>query len=129
MSCRARRRRFVLENSGVAEPQNIRDKFNEAIADGNPLMQRLHLDTLVTIVDAGTTLDPRILKPQILARAPVRRLHLDTLVTIVDAGAPLLPLQTGVDSGLACNSLGAAHTGGLGTPYWPQLPCYRLPPL
>jgi G3E family GTPase len=46
--------RFVLENSGVAEPQNIRDQFNEAIAAGNPLMQRIQLDTLVTIVDAGT---------------------------------------------------------------------------
>ncbi|CAL8471986.1 g11528 [Coccomyxa elongata] len=46
--------RFVLENSGVAEPQNIRDQFSEAIAAGNPLMQRIYLDTLVTIVDSGT---------------------------------------------------------------------------
>ncbi|KAK9905575.1 hypothetical protein WJX75_002363 [Coccomyxa subellipsoidea] len=46
--------RFVLENSGVAEPQNIRDQFTEAIAAGNPLMQRIYLDTLVTIVDTGT---------------------------------------------------------------------------
>eukprot|EP00195_Chlamydomonas_chlamydogama_P007941 CAMPEP_0202896436 /NCGR_PEP_ID=MMETSP1392-20130828/5445_1 /ASSEMBLY_ACC=CAM_ASM_000868 /TAXON_ID=225041 /ORGANISM="Chlamydomonas chlamydogama, Strain SAG 11-48b" /LENGTH=565 /DNA_ID=CAMNT_0049581799 /DNA_START=114 /DNA_END=1811 /DNA_ORIENTATION=- len=45
--------RIVLENSGVAEPQNIRDKFNEAAAAGHPLMQRLELDTLVTVVDAG----------------------------------------------------------------------------
>ena len=26
--------RFVLENSGVAEPQNIRDQFNDGIAAG-----------------------------------------------------------------------------------------------
>jgi hypothetical protein len=43
----------VLENSGVAEPQNIRDKFSEAIAEGHPLMHRIFLDTLVTVVDAG----------------------------------------------------------------------------
>ena len=52
--------RFVLENSGVAEPQNIRDKFSEAIAEGHPLMQRLFLDTLVTVVDAGVP-SPRLI--------------------------------------------------------------------
>ena len=46
--------RFVLENSGVAEPQNIRDKFNEAIAIGHPLMSRIQLDTMATIVDSGS---------------------------------------------------------------------------
>ena len=46
--------RFVLENSGVAEPQNIRDKFSEAIASGHPLMSRIQLDTMVTIVDSGS---------------------------------------------------------------------------
>ncbi len=46
--------RFVLENSGVAEPQNIRDKFSEAIAMGNPLMSRIQLDTMATIVDSGS---------------------------------------------------------------------------
>ena len=46
--------RFVLENSGVAEPQNIRDKFSEAIASGNPLMSRIQLDTMATIVDSGS---------------------------------------------------------------------------
>lgn len=40
----------MLENSGVAEPQNIRDAFNEAIALGNPVMKRIYLDTLVTVV-------------------------------------------------------------------------------
>ena len=44
---------IVLENSGVAEPQNIRDKFAEAVAAGHPLAGRVKLDTMVTIVDAG----------------------------------------------------------------------------
>ena len=43
----------MLENSGVAEPQNIRDKFNEAYIVGHPVTERVVLDTMVTIVDAG----------------------------------------------------------------------------
>ena len=43
----------MLENSGVAEPHNIRDKFNEAVAAGHPVTQRVVLDTLVTVVDCG----------------------------------------------------------------------------
>ena len=39
--------RIVLENSGVAEPQNIRDAFAEAAADGHPVLSRVHLSTLV----------------------------------------------------------------------------------
>lgn len=46
--------RFVLENSGVAEPQNLRDKFNDALASGYPLMSRIRLDTMVTMVDSGS---------------------------------------------------------------------------
>ena len=44
----------MLENSGVAEPQAIRDRFNEAVAAGHPLMQSVELDTLITVVDSGT---------------------------------------------------------------------------
>jgi G3E family GTPase len=44
----------VLENSGVAEPQNIREKFGEAITAGQPVMDRIELDTLVTVVDSAT---------------------------------------------------------------------------
>ena len=44
---------IILENSGVAEPQNIRDQFNDAIALGDPLMKRIYLDTLVTGALAG----------------------------------------------------------------------------
>lgn len=46
--------RIVLENSGVAEPQNIRDKFTEAVEEGHELASRVYLDTMVTIVDSGT---------------------------------------------------------------------------
>jgi len=46
--------RIVLENSGVAEPQNIRDKFADAVAAGHPLAARVRLDTMVTIVDSAT---------------------------------------------------------------------------
>ena len=46
--------RIVLENSGVAEPQNIRDQFNEAVALNHPLTHRVHLDTLITVVDSAT---------------------------------------------------------------------------
>ncbi len=46
--------RIVLENSGVAEPQNIRDKFGEAAAAGHPLLERIELDALVTLVDSAT---------------------------------------------------------------------------
>lgn len=38
----------------MAEPQNIRDKFSEAVANGHPLATRLHLDTMVTVVDAAS---------------------------------------------------------------------------
>lgn len=38
----------------MAEPQNIRDKFNEAEAAGHPLLERIELDTLITVVDSGT---------------------------------------------------------------------------
>mmetsp|Transcript_2194 Transcript_2194/g.3610 ORF Transcript_2194/g.3610 Transcript_2194/m.3610 type:complete len:598 (+) Transcript_2194:105-1898(+) len=46
--------RIVLENSGVAEPQNLRDKFKEAQDAGHPLMDRIFLDSMVTVVDAST---------------------------------------------------------------------------
>jgi G3E family GTPase len=48
--------RIVLENSGVAEPQNIRDLFAEEEAKGNPLLDRISLDTLVTVVGGSSYL-------------------------------------------------------------------------
>ncbi|KAK9791398.1 hypothetical protein WJX73_003423 [Symbiochloris irregularis] len=61
--------RFVLENSGVAEPQNIRDKFTEAQEEGNDLLDRLYLDTLVTVVDSGTFIKDFASKAPMAARA------------------------------------------------------------
>ena len=49
---------IVLENSGVAEPQNIRDLFQTARTDpaafGADVVARTHLARLVTVVDAAT---------------------------------------------------------------------------
>jgi len=46
--------RIILENSGVAEPQNIRDQFVDATTNGHPLIQRIRLDSLFTVVDSAT---------------------------------------------------------------------------
>lgn len=43
-----------MENSGIAEPQNIRDSFAEAMADNHPLLKKIELANLITIVDAAT---------------------------------------------------------------------------
>ena len=32
----------------MAEPQNIRDQFNDVVAQGHPRTKRIYLDTLVT---------------------------------------------------------------------------------
>jgi len=45
---------IVVEATGVAEPRAIRDQFQDAEADGIPLLDQLSLDTLVTVVDAST---------------------------------------------------------------------------
>lgn len=37
----------------MAEPRNIRDKFGEAEAEGHPLLDRIELDTLVTVCGAA----------------------------------------------------------------------------
>lgn len=41
--------RIVLENSGVAEPQNIREAFTQAMETGHPVCQRIHLSTMVRL--------------------------------------------------------------------------------
>lgn len=49
---------FILENSGVAEPRNIRDVFQEAATSADParrsMVRHLALANLVTVVDAST---------------------------------------------------------------------------
>jgi len=44
---------IIVECSGIAEPRNIRDLFQEAEDYGLPLLSKIKLDTLVTIVDAA----------------------------------------------------------------------------
>lgn len=48
--------RLVLENSGVAEPHALRERFMDATAAAHPLMKRIRLDTLITVLDCGTFL-------------------------------------------------------------------------
>ena len=44
---------IVVELSGVADPKSVRAKFQEAAMAQMPLMERVELDTLVTLVDAS----------------------------------------------------------------------------
>lgn len=60
--------RIVLENSGVAEPQNIRDQFVEARAVGHPLVNSVYLDTMVTVVDSMTFIKDYSSKAPVAAR-------------------------------------------------------------
>ncbi|KAL3790934.1 hypothetical protein HJC23_004916 [Cyclotella cryptica] len=48
---------IVVEMSGVAEPRSVRNIFQEAIMYDMPLMERVRLDTLVTVVDCSTYFD------------------------------------------------------------------------
>jgi G3E family GTPase len=42
---------IVIELSGVADPKSVRAKFQEAALYDMPLMERVQLDTMVTLVD------------------------------------------------------------------------------
>ena len=48
---------IVIEMSGVAEPRSVRNMFQEALMYDMPLMERVRLDTLVTVVDCSIYLD------------------------------------------------------------------------
>ena len=48
---------IVIESSGVAEPQQMRERFQEAILEGVGLMDLVQLHTMVTVVDGSTFLD------------------------------------------------------------------------
>lgn len=51
-----RKQRFdwiVIEASGVAEPQNVRDLFQTALEDKLPVAKMAYLDRIVTVVDAS----------------------------------------------------------------------------
>jgi len=45
---------IVIELSGVADPKAIRAKFQQAIMDQMPLMDRVKLDTMVSLIDCST---------------------------------------------------------------------------
>lgn len=47
---------IVIELSGVASPKSIRSNFQDADFYGMPLMDRVRLDTMVTVVDCSTFL-------------------------------------------------------------------------
>ena len=48
---------IVVELSGVAEPRSVRSNFQDAEYYQMPLMDRVQLDTMVTVVDCTTFLD------------------------------------------------------------------------
>eukprot|EP01024_Parvocaulis_polyphysoides_P020126 TRINITY_DN1927_c0_g1_i1.p1 TRINITY_DN1927_c0_g1~~TRINITY_DN1927_c0_g1_i1.p1 ORF type:complete len:562 (-),score=51.92 TRINITY_DN1927_c0_g1_i1:288-1892(-) len=60
--------RIVLENSGVAEPQNIRDLFQDLIDENHPLMKFVFLDTLVTVVDSASFIANYSSRTSLMAR-------------------------------------------------------------
>jgi len=48
---------IVIELSGVADPKAVRAKFQEAALYDMPLLQRVQLDTMVTLIDCSTLQD------------------------------------------------------------------------
>lgn len=48
---------IVVEMSGVADPVSVRSKFQEAAFYNMPLLDRVRLDTMVTLVDCSTFTD------------------------------------------------------------------------
>ena len=47
---------IVIELSGVSEPMSVRGSFQDAIYFNMPLMERVCLDTMVTVIDCSTYL-------------------------------------------------------------------------
>lgn len=47
---------IVVELSGVADPKGVRSQFQEAMFYNMPLMERVRLDTLVTVIDCSVFL-------------------------------------------------------------------------
>jgi G3E family GTPase len=44
---------IVIELSGVADPKGVRSRFQEATFYNMPIMERVSLDTMVTLVDCS----------------------------------------------------------------------------
>lgn len=47
---------IVIELSGVADPKGVRSQFQEATFYNMPIMERVCLDTMVTVVDCSVFL-------------------------------------------------------------------------
>lgn len=48
---------IVIELSGVANPKSVRAQFQEAVLYDMPLMEKVRLDTMITVVDCSIFLD------------------------------------------------------------------------
>ncbi|CAM9156263.1 unnamed protein product [Ectocarpus sp. 13 AM-2016] len=48
---------IVIESSGISEPKSVRSTFQDAESYGMLLMQKVRMDTMVTVVDAGSFLE------------------------------------------------------------------------
>lgn len=89
--------RFVLENSGIAEPSNIRERFREAEAAGQPLLERIVLDTMVTVVDSHSFIAdyssraPAMARPDLGEGGNLRPV-VDLLVEQIECALGLSPL-------------------------------------
>jgi len=57
ISKRQRYDHIVIEATGVAEPRQVREKFQEAEDSGLPIMRLAKLQTLITVVDSNTFVD------------------------------------------------------------------------
>ena len=86
--------RMILENSGVAEPRNILQRFSAAEQDGHSLQAKIRLDSLVTVVDAhsfskdwGSRM-PVISRPD-LGEGGALRPVVDLLVEQIEYAAPV----------------------------------------
>ena len=51
---RGRFHHIVIELSGVADPKAIRAKFQQATLEQLPLMERVQLDTMISLIDSST---------------------------------------------------------------------------
>ncbi|GMH35463.1 hypothetical protein BSKO_03331 [Bryopsis sp. KO-2023] len=91
--------RIVLENSGVAEPQNIRDSFVEASAMGHPVLDKMHLSNLITVVDSATFIQdfssraPLMMRPD-LGEGGTMRPVVDLLVEQIECADVVLLNKT-----------------------------------
>ena len=47
---------IVVELSGIADPKGVRAQFQEALFYDMPIMERVRLDTMITVVDCSAFL-------------------------------------------------------------------------